>query len=138
MPIQYHAGMRFRVVPTHLRGIPRPKREIARADGVVGDLITSNRSDELLSRTTLVATLIDPKGGAKAAELLPPLYDAALVLIAPSGMMFRGASGSTWTMRRLLRWCRGGGCGWCKHVTEPACTILIIATRSPTRSTNRR
>ena len=82
--------MRFRVVPTHYRGIPRPKREIARADGVIGDLITCNRADDLLRRTTLVATLMDPRGGAKAAELLPPLYDAALMLIAPGGMMFRG------------------------------------------------
>jgi hypothetical protein len=88
--IQYDIGMRFRVVPTHYRGIPRPKREIARADGVVGDLITCNRPDDLLRRTTLVASLIDPKGGAKASELLPPLYDATLVLIAPGGMMFRG------------------------------------------------
>lgn len=82
--------MRFRVVPTHYRGIPRPKREIAHADGVVGELTTCNREDELLRRTTLVATLVDPRGGAKATELLPPLYDAALVLIAPGGMMFRG------------------------------------------------
>ncbi len=82
--------MRFRVVPTHYRGIPRPKREIARADGVVGDLITCNQADDLLRRTTLVAKLMDPKGGAKTAELLPPLYDAALVLVAPGGMMFRG------------------------------------------------
>ena len=90
MPIQHHAGMRFRVVPTHYRGIPRPKREIARADGVVGDLLTCNRPGDLLRRTTLVATLMDPKGGAKAAELLPPLHDAALVLVAPGGMMLRG------------------------------------------------
>ena len=82
--------MRFRVVPTHYRGMPRPKREIARADGVVGDLTTCNRAGALLRRTTLVATLMDPRGGAKAAELLPPLYDAALVLIAPGGMVLRG------------------------------------------------
>jgi hypothetical protein len=86
----YHTGMRFRVVPTHYRGIPRPKRDISRADGVVGELITVNRTDDLLRRTTLIATLSDPRGGAYAAELLPPLYDAALVLIAPGGMMFRG------------------------------------------------
>ena len=82
--------MRFRVTPTHYRGIARPKRETAHADGIVGDLVTCNRTDELLKRTTLVATLMDPKGGAKAPELLPALYDATIVLIASGGMMFRG------------------------------------------------
>lgn len=89
MPVQYHPGMRFRVVVTHQRGVPRPKREVARAAGVVGDLITINREDDLLRRTTLVTALINPNGGAKASELLPPLYDATLVLIAPGGVKHR-------------------------------------------------
>ena len=86
----YYAEMRFRIVPTHQRGIPLPKRDISRADGIVGELITCNRDDNLQQRTTLIATLSDPMGGAYAAELLPPLDDAVLVLIAPGGMMFRG------------------------------------------------
>ncbi len=99
--------MRFRVVPTHDRGIPRPKREIARADGVVGDLTTCNRADDLPRRATLVATLADPRGGAKAAELLPPLYDAALVLIAPAGMMFRGCERVVLEDGRVVEYVQG-------------------------------
>jgi hypothetical protein len=83
--------MHFRVVPTHQRGIPRPKRDISRSEGIVGELITANREDDLLRRTTIVATFCEISGGAYPTELLPPLHDAGLVLIAPGGMMFRGS-----------------------------------------------
>lgn len=71
-------GMRVRVVPTRHRGVARAPREIARADGIVGELLLTEHRDELLRRTTRVATLTGI-GDAKSAELLPALYDATVV-----------------------------------------------------------
>lgn len=70
--------MRVRVVPTRHRGVARAPREIARADGIVGELLLTEHRDELLRRTTRVATLTGI-GDAKSAELLPALYDATVV-----------------------------------------------------------
>jgi hypothetical protein len=89
MPVQYNGFMRFRVVPTHQRGVLRPKGDISRSEGIVGDLVTAHRSDDFPRRSTMVATLNDLRRGVQTA-LLPPLYDAALVLIAPGGIMIAG------------------------------------------------
>lgn len=107
--------MRFRVVVTHHRGVPRPKREIAAADGTIGELLTTDRSDELLRRTTVVATLIDPRGGAQT-ELLPSLHDACLVLMAPGGMMLRGSERLSTTDDQTVEFVQGW---WARPVEQP-------------------
>jgi hypothetical protein len=81
--------MRVRVVPTRHHGVARAPREIARADGIVGELLLTEHRDELLRRTTRVATLTGI-GDAKSAELLPSLYDATVVWIAPQGLVLSG------------------------------------------------
>ena len=62
---------------------------IAHADGIVGELLLTEHRDDLLRRTTRVATLTGI-GDAKSAELLPALYDATVVWIAPQGLVLSG------------------------------------------------
>jgi hypothetical protein len=81
--------MHVRVVPTRYRGIAREPRELAHADGVVGELLLGERPDPLLRRVTHVATLTSI-GDAKSAQLLPALYDATVRWIAPQGMVISG------------------------------------------------
>ena len=76
-------------VPTRHQGIARAPGELSRADGVVGELLLGEQQDTLLRRTTRVATLTRI-GDAKSAELLPPLYDATVLWIAPQGMVLSG------------------------------------------------
>ena len=82
--------MRFRIVLTHHRGVPRGKRDIALASGTVGDLITAERPDEFLRASVVVARLVSFEGEGNMAELLPPLFDAKLRLIARQGLMLMG------------------------------------------------
>lgn len=81
--------MRLRVVVTRERGVARTPREVTRADGVVGELLVCERLDPLLRRTTRVATLTS-FGDAKTTDLLPPLFDATLLWIAPQGFVLGG------------------------------------------------
>lgn len=81
--------MRLRVVVTRERGVARTPREVTHADGVVGELLVCERLDPLLRRTTRVATLTS-FGDAKTADLLPPLFDAAVVWMAPQGLVLSG------------------------------------------------
>lgn len=83
-------AMRFKVVLTHHRGVPRARRDIALASGVVGDLVTAERPDEFLRGSIVVARLVSFESAANMAELLPPLYDAKLKLIARQGLMLMG------------------------------------------------
>ncbi len=82
--------MRFRVVLTHLRGIPRPKRDIASEGGLAGDVITSYQQDPFLRRTVLFATCSDTRAEIHERVMLPGLLDAKCVLLAPEGQMLAG------------------------------------------------
>ena len=82
--------MRFRIVLTHHRGVARGKRDIALSGGVIGDLVTSERPDEFLRGVVVVARLVSFDDAASMAELLAPLYDAKLRLIARQGLMLMG------------------------------------------------
>jgi hypothetical protein len=81
--------MRLRVVLTRQRGVARSQRDLARAEGVVGELLVGERQDPVLRRTTRVATLTG-FGDAKPSDLLPPLFDATVVWIAPQGLVLSG------------------------------------------------
>ena len=107
--------MRFRIVLTHHRGVPRGKRDIALASGVIGDLITAERPDEFLRASIVVARLVSFEGEGNMAELLPPLYDAKLRLIARQGLMLMGhermTPGSGPTIEFVQGW-------WARQVAE--------------------
>lgn len=77
------------VVPTRRRGVVRHQREIAHAVGILGELLICERQDPLLRRTSRVATLTGI-GDAKPADLLPPLFDATVLWIAPQGLVLSG------------------------------------------------
>ena len=87
--------MRFRIVLTHHRGVPRARRDIALATGTIGDLITAERPDEFLRASIVVARLVSFEDTANMTELLSPLYDAKLKLIARQGMMLMGHERTT-------------------------------------------
>lgn len=80
--------MYVRLVLTHFRGVPRPKRHIVRAEGLTGDLVTTYREDAHLRRTILVATFITD---ALVDTRRPmELFDARCVLVSAAGILFAG------------------------------------------------
>jgi hypothetical protein len=81
--------MRFRVVRTRLRGVALLPRDLGAEPGVVGELLVWERHDALLRRSTRIATLVE---GVRAGEneVLPPLFDATLVWMAPQGLVISG------------------------------------------------
>jgi len=58
--------------------------------GVNGGRIAAMREDEFLRGAVLAATLVSVEGGYQTSDLLPPLHDVTLRLIAPQGMMLIG------------------------------------------------
>jgi hypothetical protein len=82
--------MRFRIVATHLRGVSISRRDLLRADGIIGDLLTEQIADASYKGTVIVARVRGSAGGTPADELLPPLYQVTLRILAPQGMLLTG------------------------------------------------
>ena len=66
--------MRFRVVRMREHRVIRDMRELRRDDGVVGELLVTERKDVLLGRTAQVAQLVRAED-VRRDDLLPPLVD---------------------------------------------------------------
>ena len=81
--------MRFRVVRTRQRGVALAQRDLRSEPGFVGELLVCERHDDLLRRSTRIATLVE---GVRPGEneVLPPLFDATLVWMAPQGLVISG------------------------------------------------
>ncbi len=82
--------MRFRVVRTHRRGIPLPRKALVAAPGVTGELITAHIADERDKDTVIVARLQLEAGGTPSVDLIPSLYQVTLRVLAPQGMLLTG------------------------------------------------
>lgn len=102
--------MRFLVVCMRRRGVPIAKERLAREAAVSGELLVVEHRDAALSRTIRVAQLKDPAepiGG----DLLPALYDAQLLWVAPQGFTLGGFErievGTVTTDYAQSWWCRG-------------------------------
>lgn len=80
--------MCLRVILTRQRGVAQSPRDLAHAEGRVGELLVGERQDELLRRTSRVATLSG--GDGRRVDLLPPLYDVTLLWVAPQGFVLAG------------------------------------------------
>jgi hypothetical protein len=66
--------MRFRLVRMREHRVIRDMRELRCDDGVVGELLVTERKDVLLGRTAQVARLVRAED-ARRDDLLPPLVD---------------------------------------------------------------
>jgi hypothetical protein len=82
--------MRFRVVQTHVRGVPLARRDLAHATGIVGELLTVMEGDDFYKGMIAVARLNDDAGGKARIELIPGLYAPVLHILAPQGMLLTG------------------------------------------------
>ena len=84
--------MRFRVVRTHLRGVPLSRKELAATPGAVGQLLTVTATDDRYRGVLTVAKLQDEAGSGKATsdELLPCLYAPVLLILSINGMLISG------------------------------------------------
>lgn len=82
--------MRFRVVQTHVRGVPLSRKDLAHATGHVGELMTAMEGDDYYKGTIAVATLKDIAGGKSGIDLIPCLYAPVLHVLAPQGMLLTG------------------------------------------------
>jgi len=82
-------SVRFRIVRTRQRGVALAPRDLGREPGFVGELLVWERHDDLLRRSTRIATLVE---GVRPGEneVLPPLFDATLVWMAPQGLVISG------------------------------------------------
>ncbi|MEP7084513.1 MAG: hypothetical protein ABI854_07215 [Betaproteobacteria bacterium] len=80
--------MYVRLVLTHLRGVPRPKSHIVRAEGLTGELVTLYELDPYMRRTILVATF---RSDVLMDSALPMrLLDARCVSISEGGILLSG------------------------------------------------
>jgi hypothetical protein len=82
--------MRFRVVQTHLRGVPISRRDLMSAAGIIGELVTVCEPDDFHKGAITIAKLHDPAGGKAGIELVACLYAPVLHIVAPQGMLLTG------------------------------------------------
>ena len=82
--------MRFRVVQTHVRGVPLSRRDLLRMPGTLGELLTSETTDPRYKGIVCVAKLHARGGGPGSIELLPALYDVTLRVLATQGILLTG------------------------------------------------
>jgi len=79
--------MFVRLVLTHKRGVPLPKRRIARSAELVGNVLTEYHDDRHLGRTVLVASFrVENMIGTAPMHLFEP----RCVLIGQDGMILGG------------------------------------------------
>ena len=78
--------MRFRVVRMREHRAIRGRCELPRDDGVVGELLVTQRKDVLLGRTAQVAQLVRAED-ARRDDLLPPLVDPVRLGAAAGGLI---------------------------------------------------
>lgn len=80
--------MRFRVIPMRDRGVRMPLRELANQESFVGELVIYECVDEPSKHTLRVAALHG--ANQTSLDILPPLYDVAIVGMAPLAFSLRG------------------------------------------------
>jgi len=81
--------MRFKVQRIRARGVVLARGKRAAEGDVAGELFVEEHVDETLRRTVRMARLLSVSDGIKR-ELLPPLYDVALVAMAQGGFTLTG------------------------------------------------
>lgn len=108
-----------------------PRRHLTLVEPAVGDLRIAEERDELLGRTLLVATLVDPTM-AQVRALLPALYQPTVLWMGPDGFTLGGyerfAEGNTVTDFAQTWWVRA-----CDGVTRVAEPPLLRRARPPER-----
>jgi hypothetical protein len=101
--------VRFQVVPVRKRGVPIDRARLAREPALTGELLVEEHHDQALGRNARTAKLRDPTR-PRDGDLLPVLYDAQLLWMAPQGFMLSGFErvqvGGAATDYAQSWWCR--------------------------------
>jgi hypothetical protein len=128
--------MLFEVRRQRIRGVPVPKEERSRIVPVRGDLRVQEAPAEAMGRRLCRVATLHALDRAIEDQLLPPLYDVALLWIAPLGMVLGGiefdGQGAFWQTWHLTPWDRSapavgrprhlashGDAGYCRDAASP-------------------
>lgn len=102
--------MLFEVRRQRIRGVPVPKEERSRIVPVRGDLRVQEAAAEAMGRRLCRVASLHALDRAIEDQLLPPLYDVALLWIAPLGMVLGGiefdGQGAFWQTWHVTPWSR--------------------------------
>ena len=121
--------MFVRLVLTHKRGVPLPKRRIARSAELVGNVLTEYHDDRHLGRTVLVASFrVENMIGTAPMHLFEP----RCVLIGQDGMILGGLEREA-VESGFTEMLRAGGCApSCRRTERAGVTTTTTMPRAPT------